>query len=99
MSKILVEQSTAVIAAGAVETFVDCMVSDCHANFVFTFLSSLSFAKIANLGLHLPLQGLLQTLFLPTLFFTFFQKDCLQPLSSPHSAEIANLYSSPSAEI
>jgi hypothetical protein len=67
-------------------------------------LSSLSclhfpLAKIANLGLHLPLQGLLPTLFLPTLFFTFFQKDCLQPLSSPHSVEIANLYSSPSAEI
>jgi hypothetical protein len=38
MSKILVEQSTAVIAAGAAETFVDCMVSDCHANFAFTFL-------------------------------------------------------------
>jgi hypothetical protein len=53
------------------------MVSDCHANFVLTFLSSLSFAKIANLGLHLPLQGLLPTLFLPTLFFTFFWKDCL----------------------
>jgi hypothetical protein len=99
MSKILVEQSTAVIAAGAAETFVDCMVSDCHANFVFTSCLHFPLAKIANLGLHLPLQGLLPTLFLPTLFFTFFQKDCLQPLSSPHSVEIANLYSSPSAEI
>ncbi len=62
-------------------------------------LPSLSFAKIVNLGLHLPLQGLLPTLFLPTLFFTFFQNDCRQPLSSHHSAEIAKLCSSPSAEI
>jgi hypothetical protein len=34
-------------------------------------LPSLSFAKIVNLGLHLPLQGLL-----PTLFFTSLCRDC-----------------------
>jgi len=76
MSKILVEQSTAVIAAKAAETFVDCMVSDCHAN-----LSSLS-------CLHFPLQRL-PTLVFTFLCRDYCHPCSCQLCFSPSSGKIA----------